>query len=105
MFVQEYFEFPLSGPEVSAEVRSLITGLICEREERLGAGGCGDFRKHPFFSGLDWGSLHHQPAPFLPEVSNPTDTSNFDVLDDCLSEMVITLPSLPMVSCSVFIIR
>nr|XP_023680553.1 myotonin-protein kinase isoform X1 [Paramormyrops kingsleyae] len=84
---KEYFEFPLSGPEVSAEARSLIEGLICEREERLGAGGCGDFRKHPFFSGLDWGSLHRQPAPFLPEVSNPTDTSNFDVLDDCLSEM------------------
>ncbi|KAI1903347.1 hypothetical protein AGOR_G00026260 [Albula goreensis] len=84
---QEHFEFPTSGPEVSVEARSLIEGLICEREERLGASGSGDFRSHRFFSGLDWGSLHLHPAPFQPEVSNATDTSNFDVVDDCLSEM------------------
>ena len=69
--------------------RSFISGLICEREARLGRQGPGDFWDHPFFSGLDWGSLHQLPAPFLPEVSNPTDTSNFDVLDDFLSEMVL----------------
>ncbi|KAJ8384414.1 hypothetical protein AAFF_G00205470 [Aldrovandia affinis] len=84
---QDHFEFPTSGPEVSAEARSLIEGLICERKERLGTAGSGDFRSHPFFSGLDWGSLHHHPAPFQPEVSNATDTSNFDVVDDCLSDM------------------
>nr|XP_046183708.1 myotonin-protein kinase-like isoform X2 [Oncorhynchus gorbuscha] len=87
MNFQEHFEFPPSGPEVSDEARSLIMGLICEREDRMGARGSGDFRAHPFFCGLDWGSLHQLPAPFQPEVSNATDTSNFDVLDDCLSEM------------------
>uniref|UniRef100_A0A8C8FZJ5 non-specific serine/threonine protein kinase n=1 Tax=Oncorhynchus tshawytscha TaxID=74940 RepID=A0A8C8FZJ5_ONCTS len=87
MNFQEHFEFPPSGPEVSDEARSLIMGLICEREDRMGARGSGDFRAHPFFCGLDWGSLHELPAPFQPEVSNATDTSNFDVLDDCLSEM------------------
>uniref|UniRef100_A0A8C8GMZ6 non-specific serine/threonine protein kinase n=1 Tax=Oncorhynchus tshawytscha TaxID=74940 RepID=A0A8C8GMZ6_ONCTS len=87
MNFQEHFEFPPSGPEVSNMARSLIMGLICEREDRMGAGGSGDFRGHPFFCGLDWGSLHEIPAPFEPEVSNATDTSNFDVLDDCLSEM------------------
>ncbi|KAG7470638.1 hypothetical protein MATL_G00115960 [Megalops atlanticus] len=61
---QDHFDFPPAGPEVSAEART-----------------------HPFFCGLDWGSLHHLPAPFQPEVSNATDTSNFDVVDDCLSEM------------------
>nr|XP_020477416.1 myotonin-protein kinase isoform X2 [Monopterus albus]XP_020477417.1 myotonin-protein kinase isoform X2 [Monopterus albus] len=84
---QEYFEFPPSGPEISDKAHSFITGLICEREVRLGRKGSRDFRSHPFFCGLDWGSLHKLPAPFLPEVSNPTDTSNFDILDDCLSEM------------------
>ncbi|XP_032367794.1 myotonin-protein kinase isoform X2 [Etheostoma spectabile] len=84
---QEYFEFPPSGPEISDRARSFITGLICEREVRLGRKGFSDFRSHPFFSGLDWGSLHILPAPFLPEVFNSTDTSNFDILDDCLSEM------------------
>ncbi|KAI3373483.1 hypothetical protein L3Q82_021951, partial [Scortum barcoo] len=85
---QEYFEFPPSGPEISDKARSFITGLICEREVRLGRKGTNDFRSHSFFCGLDWGSLHKLPAPFLPEVSDPTDTSNFDILDDCLSEML-----------------
>ncbi|XP_031427440.1 myotonin-protein kinase isoform X2 [Clupea harengus] len=84
---QDYFEFPSAGPQISPEASSLITGLICERQERLGTRGSVDLRGHPFFSGLDWGRLHLLPAPFHPEVSNPTDTSNFDVLDDCLSEM------------------
>ncbi|KAF7658177.1 hypothetical protein LDENG_00016540, partial [Lucifuga dentata] len=84
---QDYFEFPPSGPEISENARSFVTGLICEREVRLGRKGLGDFRSHPFFCGLDWASLHKLPAPFLPEVSNATDTSNFDILDDCLSEM------------------
>ncbi|XP_019131738.1 myotonin-protein kinase isoform X2 [Larimichthys crocea] len=84
---QEYFEFPSSGPEISDNARSFISGLICEREVRLGRKGSSDFRSHPFFCGLDWSSLHKLPAPYLPDVSNPTDTSNFDILDDCLSEM------------------
>ncbi|XP_058484299.1 myotonin-protein kinase isoform X1 [Solea solea] len=83
---QEYFEFPPSGPEISDEARSFITGLICEREIRLGRKDFSDFRSLPFFSGLDWGSLHKLSAPYRPDVSNPTDTSNFDILDDCLSE-------------------
>ncbi|XP_028277452.1 myotonin-protein kinase isoform X5 [Parambassis ranga] len=83
----EYFEFPPSGPEISEKARSFITGLICERDVRLGRKGSSDFRSHLFFSGLDWSSLHKLPAPYRPEVSNPTDTSNFDILDDCLSDM------------------
>lgn len=85
---QDHFEFPSSGPEISEPARSLIAGLISEREDRLGRKGFGDFRGHPFFGGLDWASLHELPAPFLPEVSNPTDTSNFDIMDDCLGDMV-----------------
>ncbi|XP_072303014.1 myotonin-protein kinase isoform X2 [Eucyclogobius newberryi] len=84
---QEYFEFPPSGPELSDRARLFITGLICERDVRLGRRGVSDFRTHPFFSGVDWSSLHKAPAPYEPEVTNPTDTSNFDVVDDCLSEM------------------
>ncbi|XP_034034693.1 myotonin-protein kinase isoform X2 [Thalassophryne amazonica] len=84
---QDYFEFPHSGPEISDNARSFISGLICEREVRLGRNGYSDFRNLPFFCGLDWGSLHEHAAPFLPEVSDATDTSNFDIMDDCLSEM------------------
>ncbi|XP_026797399.1 myotonin-protein kinase isoform X1 [Pangasianodon hypophthalmus] len=83
---QDYFEFPASAVEISEEARALITVLLCDRNERLGANGSADFRSHPFFSGLEWSALHQLPAPYQPEVSNATDTSNFDVLDDCLSE-------------------
>ncbi|KAG5837185.1 hypothetical protein ANANG_G00236610 [Anguilla anguilla] len=83
---QDHFELPPAGSEVSAEARSLMAGLICEREERLGSGGFEDFANHPFFCGLDWDSLHLLPGPFQPEISNATDTSNFDVVDDCLSD-------------------
>uniref|UniRef100_A0AAQ5YRT9 non-specific serine/threonine protein kinase n=1 Tax=Amphiprion ocellaris TaxID=80972 RepID=A0AAQ5YRT9_AMPOC len=88
---QEHFEFPPSGPEISEKACIFITGLICERKIRLGRKGFSDFRSHGFFCGLDWCSLHKLPAPFLPEVSNPTDTSNFDILDDSLSDMVLSL--------------
>uniref|UniRef100_A0A673IXV0 non-specific serine/threonine protein kinase n=1 Tax=Sinocyclocheilus rhinocerous TaxID=307959 RepID=A0A673IXV0_9TELE len=82
---KDYFEFP-PGSEVSEEARSLISALICDRSERLGSRGSVDFRKHPFFTGLDWSSLHLLPPPYRPDVSDATDTSNFDVLDDCLSD-------------------
>ncbi|KAL0183307.1 hypothetical protein M9458_022682, partial [Cirrhinus mrigala] len=72
----DYFEFPPES-EVSEEARSLISALICDRSER----------KHPFFRGLDWSSLHLLPPPYRPDVSDATDTSNFDVLDDSLSNM------------------
>ncbi|XP_042621618.1 myotonin-protein kinase-like isoform X2 [Cyprinus carpio] len=81
---KDYFEFP-PGSEVSEEARSLISALICDRSERLGSRGSGDFTKHPFFTGLDWSSLHLLPPPYRPDVFDATDTSNFDVLDDCLS--------------------
>ncbi|XP_076876083.1 myotonin-protein kinase isoform X2 [Brachyhypopomus gauderio] len=84
---QDYFEFPPGDVEISEEARALILGLLCDRSERLGSSGSADFRALPFFRGLDWGALHRLPAPYLPEVSNATDTSNFDVLDDSLSEM------------------
>ncbi|XP_056451334.1 myotonin-protein kinase [Gadus chalcogrammus] len=84
---QDYFELPPLGPEVSDTARSFIAGLVCEREERLGSGGFGDFRGHPFFCHLDWSALHKLPAPYLPEVADATDTANFDVHDDCLSDM------------------
>ncbi|KAM6907586.1 myotonin-protein kinase [Xenentodon cancila] len=86
---QEHLELPPSGSKISEEACSFITGLICDRETRLGRKGLSDFWTHQFFSGIEWGSLHNLPAPFLPEVSDPADTSNFDIVDDCLSEMEI----------------
>jgi serine/threonine kinase 38 len=67
-------EFP-EEREISAEARSLITQLLCGRDERL------DFARikaHKFFAGVDWGSLRTGAAPHLPNICSETDTQNFE---------------------------
>uniref|UniRef100_A0A8C4VYC6 non-specific serine/threonine protein kinase n=1 Tax=Gopherus evgoodei TaxID=1825980 RepID=A0A8C4VYC6_9SAUR len=90
--------FPTDITDVSEPAKDLIQGLLCRQELRLGQNGIEDFKRHPFFEGIDWDNIRASTPPYVPEVNSPADTSNFDVDDDTLKE----LETLPPVSHSAF---
>ncbi|XP_022905232.1 serine/threonine-protein kinase Genghis Khan isoform X2 [Onthophagus taurus] len=77
---KNYFDFP-TDIEVTDSAKDLIRKLICTQDFRLGQNGIEDFKKHSWFEGVDWDGIRDSNAPYIPEVSSPTDTSNFDVDD------------------------
>ncbi|XP_052047648.1 serine/threonine-protein kinase MRCK gamma isoform X2 [Apodemus sylvaticus] len=90
---EDHLQFPSDVPDVPASAQDLIRQLLCRQEERLGRGGLDDFRKHPFFEGVDWERLATSTAPYIPELRGPMDTSNFDVDDDTLNRPETLPPS------------
>mmetsp|Transcript_2950 Transcript_2950/g.8124 ORF Transcript_2950/g.8124 Transcript_2950/m.8124 type:complete len:477 (-) Transcript_2950:778-2208(-) len=75
---QETLQFPPEA-NLSWAAKNLITALLCDAEYRLGArNGREDFVKHPFFDGMDWSTVLTQPAPFVPDLSGPTDVRYFE---------------------------
>ncbi|PWA28295.1 hypothetical protein CCH79_00019022 [Gambusia affinis] len=89
---EERFQFPSHVTDVSEDAKDLIQRLLCSRERRLGLNGISDFKGHAFFSGIDWDNIRSAEAPYIPDVSSPTDTSNFDVDDDVLKNPDIGPP-------------
>ncbi|KAM8938611.1 serine/threonine-protein kinase MRCK gamma isoform 2-T2 [Pelodytes ibericus] len=90
---EEHLQFPSDITDVSDSAKDLIRRLICRQEERLGRGGVRDFKKHPFFSGVDWDNIQRAVPPYIPEVDSPADTSNFDVDDESLKSSATLPPS------------
>ncbi|XP_059369022.1 serine/threonine-protein kinase MRCK beta isoform X2 [Carassius carassius] len=89
---EERFQFPSHITDVSEDAKDLMQRLICSRERRLGQQCIEEFKKHPFFSGIDWENIRNTEAPYIPDVSSPSDTSNFDVDDDVLKNPDIAPP-------------
>ncbi|XP_065052228.1 serine/threonine-protein kinase MRCK alpha-like isoform X1 [Rhopilema esculentum] len=74
------FQFP-DDYDISDDAKNLMKKLVCVSSERLGNNGVDDFRPHSFFEGIDWENILESTPPYMPEVSSPTDVSNFDVDD------------------------
>ena len=71
------------GRRLSAELCDAVRGFLkWESLNRLGCltDGASDVKQHPFFAVEDWEALLAQtrPPPFVPTLSDPTDTRNFD---------------------------
>uniref|UniRef100_A0A8C3IHB1 non-specific serine/threonine protein kinase n=1 Tax=Chrysemys picta bellii TaxID=8478 RepID=A0A8C3IHB1_CHRPI len=81
-------DFPTDITDVSEPAKDLIRGLLCHQELRLGQNGIEDFKRHPFFESINWDNIRASTPPYVPEVNSPADTSNFDVDDDTLKELV-----------------
>jgi len=67
---------------ISSSARDLIERLICHHSQRLGVHGVEEIEAHPFFAGIDWKNLRSQKAPFIPELSSPTDTRYFEEYEE-----------------------
>lgn len=72
------------GPEIAAEARDLLTGLLTrDPTRRLGVNGAEEIKKHPFFDKhIDFRLLAQKKIhpPFKPSVAGPVDVSNFDTV-------------------------
>jgi len=71
----------------SKDAINLITRLLHHKStKRLGVtkGGAQNIKEHPWFSGFDWTALIEKrlPAPIVPKIKSPEDTSNFDDYPD-----------------------
>jgi serine/threonine protein kinase len=72
--------YPIHMPRDSVSILQKL--LIREPELRLGSGptDAQEVMSQPFFRNINWEDVYHKriPAPFIPQISSPTDTSNFD---------------------------
>ena len=48
--------------------QSLIRGLLCPPERRMGSDGIDCFKEHPFFKGVDWDKIHDSKLDMLSTI-------------------------------------
>lgn len=91
--------YPIHMPRDSVSILQKL--LTREPEHRLGSGptDAQEIMGHSFFRNINWDDIYHKrvPAPFVPQITSATDTSNFD------QEFTSVTPVLtPVTSCTLF---
>ncbi|XP_039145925.1 probable serine/threonine protein kinase IREH1 isoform X1 [Dioscorea cayenensis subsp. rotundata] len=70
--------WPQVPEEMSFDAQDLIDKLLTEDpNQRLGAKGASEVKKHPFFKDINWDTLARQKAAFVPSSESALDTSYF----------------------------
>jgi serine/threonine protein kinase len=72
--------YPIHMPRDSVSILQKL--LTREPEMRLGSGptDAQEIMSHAFFRNINWDDIYHKRVqpPFTPQITSPTDTSNFD---------------------------
>ncbi|WVQ71287.1 hypothetical protein IAR50_000813 [Cryptococcus sp. DSM 104548] len=65
--------------DISPEARDLIDKLLCaDPHRRLGAGGAGEVKSHPFLASINWDTIATEEPSFVPDITDPESTDYFD---------------------------
>ncbi|KAH9785344.1 protein kinase family protein [Citrus sinensis] len=76
-----HLKFPEEA-KLSIEAKDLISKLLCNVNQRLGAKGADEIKVHPWFDGVDWARIYQMEAAFIPEVNDELDTQNFEKFEE-----------------------
>lgn len=72
--------YPIHMPRDSVAILQKL--LTREPDQRLGSGptDAQEIMSQPFFRNINWDDIYHKRVqpPFQPQITSPTDTSNFD---------------------------
>jgi serine/threonine protein kinase len=72
--------YPIHMPRDSVSILQKL--LTREPDQRLGSGptDAQEIMSQPFFRNINWDDVYHKriTPPFQPQITSPTDTSNFD---------------------------
>ncbi|XP_022859137.1 serine/threonine-protein kinase orb6-like, partial [Olea europaea var. sylvestris] len=86
---RNHLKFP-EDAKLSLEAKDLICQLLCDVEHRLGTGGAGQIKAHPWFNDIEWDKLYEMEAAFKPMVNGELDTQNFTKFDDVSIDLFIS---------------
>jgi serine/threonine protein kinase len=85
-------KYPRAFSETLCHLISNFLELDISKRYGTTANGMKDIKAHQFFLGVDWASIYWKtvPAPFIPNIKNPLDLSNFDQADDTAPVVKVT---------------